>query len=388
MLLLGLDVYCILCIVLTVLYALLLGMYVAGWLSLPQWKPPANYEPATTISLLIPARNEENKIAASLQSVVSQRYPASLLEVVVIDDHSTDQTAQIVQTWAQQYPHIKLIRLQDILPQAEQLNAYKKKAIETAIGQTSGKLIVTTDADCFTQPLWLHTIAAFFETHHLQMIAAPVCFAQEQSFFERFQTLDFFGMMVSTGATLHWRLGAMCNGANLAYTRQAFNAVQGFKGIDHLASGDDMLLMAKIMLHYPNAVKFLKNAEATVYTTAQPTLSAFVNQRVRWASKSAQYQHKQTTLFLAIVFFFNLSILVNGVLLAVGKTAFLPLLLVQLLFKFIADWVYLYVGARFWGRGSLLWWFLPAQPLHLLYIVVIGLWGNVGKYTWKGRVVR
>lgn len=372
----------------TCFYVFLIALYISGWLKLKAWKPVTTYIPKTPVTLIIPARNEANNIANCLNSVLAQRFPPELLEVVVVDDFSTDNTADIVETFAVHHPHIRLIRLQEVLTDSKPLNSYKKKAIQTAIGLSRNELIVTTDADCTALPEWLKTLTAFYEDLSPQLIAAPVCFSGEQSFFERFQTLDFIGMMVSTGASAHLGLGSMCNGANIAYTRQAFNAVNGFAGIDHLASGDDMLLMAKIQDAFPGRVLFLKNSDATVYTFPQTGIIAFANQRIRWASKSAQYQDKQMTLYLAFVFLFNASLLLNFGLWVSGYRLAGTLLAGQLAAKFLVDFIYLSIGAHFFNRSKLLWLFLPAQVLHIFYIVLIGILGNLGKYNWKGRVVR
>ena len=65
----------------------------------------------------------------------------------------------------------------------------------------------------------------------------------------------------------------MCNGANLAYEKKAFYEVNGFTGIDNIASGDDMLLMHKIYKQYPERVLFLKSTDAIVQTKPMETLS-------------------------------------------------------------------------------------------------------------------
>ena len=114
----------------------------------------------------------------------------------------------------------------------------------------------------------------------------------ERNLLERFQSLDFCGMMGITGAGIHKKYLLMGNGANLAYEKAVFEEVGGFEGIDHLASGDDILLMQKIAKVYPEQLVFVKNLEAVINTTAQPTWRAFIQQRVRWASKSAQYPQR------------------------------------------------------------------------------------------------
>jgi len=368
----------------------LMYQYISGWQALPTYQatPHTFSHLSTSVALIIPARNEEENIGRCLQAIAKQTFSSHLLEVIVINDHSTDNTANIVQQWQQQLPNLKLINLQEVLPPNTTLNAYKKKALEIAINNTKQTLIVTTDADCMMPPNWLATLVQFYETEPCALIAAPVCFFNETTFLQRFQAYDFVGMQVITGASVHKKMSNMCNGANLAYTRQAFKQVQGFAGIDNIASGDDLLLMHKIEQAYPNGIRFLKNQAAIVYTLPQKNLQGFVNQRLRWASKSAKYQDFRITALLAGVYFFNVSIVINALAALLGYSATAYLFVFQLITKSIFDGYFLYIGCRFFKRKDLMFLFFPAQFCHILYIIIIGTLGNFGSYTWKGRTVK
>jgi cellulose synthase/poly-beta-1,6-N-acetylglucosamine synthase-like glycosyltransferase len=178
----------------------------------------------------------------------------------------------------------------------------------------------------------------------------------------------------------------MGNGANLAYPKQVFMEVGGFEGSNHLASGDDMLLLHKIAARYPDGVHFLKSKAATVFTPALPDLRSFWQQRLRWATKNAAYQEWEITAVLAWVFFTCWAILL-GIL---GLAWFWPILgltaVLLLSLKMVADYYLLHHAALFFERKDLLRFFLPAQLMHILYIAIIGLWANVQKqYVWKGR---
>ena len=287
-------------------YALLIIYYRQGWAGIPNYKTQtANQELKTTVTVIIPARNEALNIGACLDSISEQTYPKELFEVIVVDDHSTDNTAAVIDAYTSQ--NIKRIALKDFV--SSPLNSYKKKAIEVGIQHATGKLIITTDADCTVPPNWLQTLVSFYETHHPVFIAAPVSINCSNNFTEIFQALDFMTLQGITGASVHKKFHNMCNGANLAYEKAAFHEVDGFAGIDDIASGDDMLLMHKIYKRYPGQVMFLRSKEAIVQTAPVKTVTQFFNQRIRWASKADKYDDKRMMPVLLLVYFFNLSFL-------------------------------------------------------------------------------
>lgn len=351
------------------------------------WKLPQDFQPRTSISVLVPARNEAANIAACIKTVLQQNYPPELFELIVIDDHSTDATAATVQGFPTVHQKLRLLHLSDFINN-EPLKAYKKKALEVGIAQARGELIVTTDADCLAQPDWLRLLASLYENRQARCIAAPVNFYRETNLLERFQSLDFAGTMLLTGAGIRSRFMRFANGANLAYPKAVFEEVNGFAGIDHLASGDDMLLVQKIAARYPTDVHFLKNAAATVFTAARPDWRSFLQQRIRWATKSSAYREWQITLMLAGVFFFCCNIILCALLSPFWRAAAVALGF-QLAVKIFFDYQLLGSACRFFHRKGLMRHFLPAQVLHILYIVVLGFAANLIKqYEWKGRRVQ
>ena len=359
-----------------------------GWQSLPEWDIPSNFFPKTKVTVVVPARNEEKKIIACLSSLSKINYPKYLLEIIVVDDHSTDKTFDLVNYFSAKENYIKIIKLSDFT-QNKKANSFKKLAIGTAIAHASGDLIVTTDADCIVPTNWLQLFVSFYEINGLQFIAAPVNFHLEKSLFERFQSLDFLGMMGVTGDGIGLGWMNMCNGANLAYSKRAFERVEGFAGIDHLASGDDILLMQKIAAHFPQGIGFLKNKKATILTTAKPDINSFISQRLRWATKSANYQEWKTTLILSIVFFYCWAIIISFFLIPFFDIKYTVLFIVLIMMKSIPDYFFLGKMAAYFNRLDLMKNYWPAQVLHILYIAVVGAVSNFKKqYTWKGREVR
>ncbi len=367
-------------LLLALAYAFIVEKYRSGWRKLPDWVPPPSFFPSVKISVILPARNEAANLPACLSSIAEQSYPASLLEVIVLDDHSEDGTFLLAQNFTQNHPNFKAFRLADFKVTS------KKKAIETGVSLATGELIVCTDADCILPLDWLRLMAAFYEEKQAKFIAAPVNFYEEKNWLERFQSLDFLGMMGVTGAGFQSGSGLLCNGANLAYPKAIFQEVGGFEGIDGLASGDDMLLLHKVAKHYPDKVFFLKIRAATVLTAAQPDLRSFISQRLRWASKSRSYTDRRITLRLAVVFLLCWAILLN---LALAAWVFWPFALLALclfLIKMVVDFRFLGELCRYFGRQDLMRRYLLSQLQHIAYIIGIGSLANlVRRYDWKGR---
>ena len=362
---------------LLIIYSILILFYRAGWLELKSFSQ-TDHELSMKISVIIPARNEEKNIGKLLSSLGKQTYPPHLYEVIVVDDHSTDNTAAVVNN----YSFVKRIRLE-----FDNINSYKKKAIETGIAAALGDLIVTTDADCIVPENWLKTIASFKEKTNAVFIAAPVVLEYGSNLLQTFQALDFLVLQGITAASVQKRFHNMCNGANLAYERKTFFEVNGFTGIDHVASGDDMLLMQKIAQRFPDKVSYLLSKDAIVTTLAAKAWKEFFSQRIRWASKATDYNDIKIFSTLFLVYFFNCSLL------ALFITGFwMPFLwlglIVILILKTIIELLFIYPVAKFYNKRNLIKWFPFFQPLHIVYTAIAGWLGVFGSFEWKGRKVK
>lgn len=363
-----------------VAYAMLIAYYHRAWNELPVYTP-AGKTPSTFISVVIAVRNEEKNIAALLESLQQQDYPHTLFEIVIVDDHSTDNTWQLLQEINHEGLSINSIRMDTDL---HSTNSFKKLAIETGINAARGTLIVTTDADCRFSPGWLSTLAAFYEEKQAKFIAAPVYMKNQGGLLALFQSLDFLILQGITGASVHRRFHSMCNGANLAYERTAFFEVNGFAGIDSIPTGDDMLLMHKIYTQYPDRVFYLKAKQAIVETEPAESWKAFFHQRIRWASKADRYQDKRIIAVLALVYALNLSFLVLAIA-CFWKSTWLFFLLLLLLAKILIEFPFVQSVARFFGQQRLMWYFPLLQPIHILYTIIAGWLGRFGSYKWKDR---
>jgi cellulose synthase/poly-beta-1,6-N-acetylglucosamine synthase-like glycosyltransferase len=371
-------------------YILLLFHYRKSWQTIPDFIITENKETrnSTFISVIVAARNEENNIGKLIDAIIKQNYPSHLFELIIVDDHSTDRTAEIIKPFLSNQIQLISLCLSD-----KATIAYKKAAIDAGIKNSKGELIITTDADCIMSENWLSTIAAFYELHHPKMMVMPVVIKNNHSFLGLFQTLDFMSLQGITGAAVHQKIHGMCNGANLAYTRKVYDEVNGFEGIDHIASGDDMLLMHKISKKYKNEILFLKSKNVIVETEPETNITDFINQRIRWASKADKYEDKSLFPVLLLVYLINVFLIVMFICGMFFNFEFLIFnfyfsYFLLLTIKTAAELSFLSPVSRFFGYAKLLWWFPLFQPFHILYTVVAGWMGKFGSYKWKGRPLK
>ena len=370
-----------LCFVLMIVYGRQIDAYRRAWNSIPVLEFPAipGSIPLVRVSVLVAVRNEEETLPVLFTALAAQDYPKTLLQLIFIDDHSTDRSGDLLEGFSQQRENLLVLRLPEGLES-------KKKAIEAGIEAASGELIITTDADSVQPQTWISTIVACYSSTEGKFIAAPVKMKARWSLLGIFQTLDFITLQGITGAAVSKGMHALCNGANLAYTREAFLEVGGFEGVDQLPSGDDVFLMQKVFRVYPTGVRYLKSPLATVETPTEKTWGNFFNQRIRWASKAVHYKDNKLFFILLVTYLANLGFLVLAVASIIDRQ-WLPFLLLLLAGKIMLEFPFVNTVALFFGQQRLMWYFVFLQPLHILYTIIAGWLGRFGSYRWKSRRV-
>lgn len=354
-----------------------------GWQRLLRRRPGAEAKPLPFISVLLAARNERAHLPQSLAALAAQDYPADCFEIIVIDDHSTDGSPEWVA--AQPLPGLRLLHLSDFL-QGRAIVAHKKAALTYGISAARGSLIATTDADCCPPPGWLRQLAKARAVGY-EFITAPVIIAPVTNLLTAFQALDLAAYMRLTGSAQAWGHPLLANGANLAFSRTLFERIGGYAGIDHLPSGDDVLLLQKALAVVPAAITFLPAPAATVVTRPLYRWGDLWQQRLRWAGKTAAYRDRRLTVLQALAF--GLSGLILGAL-ALAPLLGAPLLavagLLVWLVKAAADYAALRAMARHFGHPRWLRWFAAVETLHTVYLVAVGLATLLRPRTvWKGR---
>jgi cellulose synthase/poly-beta-1,6-N-acetylglucosamine synthase-like glycosyltransferase len=358
----------------------LIGYFIYGFDKVPDFKLE-DLPAKTKFSVIIPFRNEANNLPTLLISISKLHYPKSLYEIIFVDDESEDDSVEKIKSY-----NLKGINV-SVVKNIRTTNSPKKDAITTAINASKYKWIVTTDADCSLPKYWLDTFDNYIHHHNPKLLIAPVTLNGVDSYFKRFQLLDVMSLQGVTIGAFGINKPFLCNGANLAYRKDVFNDVKGFEGNSHMASGDDIFLLEKIFSIDKTAVHYIKNKDIIVSTKPELTFKNLKSQRVRWASKTSNYNNVFSKLTAIMVLFMN-ALLVCLPLLYLAQIISLKTLIYTCVIKFLVDFLLLFKTARFFNQEH----YLPSYflscvfyPFFSLYVAFISVFTS---YKWKNRVYK
>ncbi|QHI38265.1 Undecaprenyl-phosphate 4-deoxy-4-formamido-L-arabinose transferase [Kordia antarctica] len=337
-------------------------------------------EAKTNFSVIIPFRDETLRLPMLLASIKELQYPSANVSFWFVDDASEDDSCQIIETFCKENSSVNI----KILENKRVSNSPKKDAILTAITQIKSDWIVTTDADCILPTHWLQLYNQEIILKQHKMIAAPVTYKEDASFFNYFQLLDFLSLQGTTIGSFGLQLPFMCNGANLAYQKSAFLEVQGFTGNDTIASGDDVFLLEKFVQKWPKKVCYLKSKKALVTTFSVATFRDLVSQRVRWASKSANYNLPTGKLIGISVILMNLACCMFPFLLLFTTISW-QLMLLLFYLKIIVDGILLFQTIQFTEQKFRFLYFILSAILYPFFTIFILFQSLFKNYTWKNR---
>lgn len=416
-----------------VAYAILIFCFFVGWVRLPLTTAPGLLMQAQSpfVSVVVAARNEATRIGPLLEALAAQDHPRDKFEVLVVDDHSEDGTADVVNQWIEKAsrasdasPTMDLKLLSAAALEATPVHGSppahgttstngttgshgttgtysstskygttggKKHALTLGIQQASGEVILTTDADCRPSPGWISGMARSFSTPVVKMVLGPVRL-RGTGIFGQLQELEFLSLMGITGGSAGLGNPVLGNGASLGFRRQAWLEAGGYASHTKFSSGDDVFLLHALKKQRPQDagpegaakpyVQFLKDRDTIVETEAVRGLLAFFRQRGRWAGKAGGYKDPFTLLTGGVVAGFNLLLVIYLVFLLIFPGMPTLWMLAAIALKALVDFLLLAATARFFNMSVRLAWFpllFPAYPFYVLASIMVG-WARKNRW--------
>ena len=328
-----------------------------------------------SVSVLIAARNEEANIIQLLDSINKNTFSKSRFEVIIVDDHSEDQTSSIVNKWIVNHGTTNVT-----LISAEVIG--KKKALKEGLKICKNEIILQTDADCIVPETWIESMTSLFVKPDVQMVAGPVQLDPLTNTFEKLQGLEFSSLIASSIGLSQKGWSIMANAANLAYLKSSrehlvFN--------EKSESGDDVFFIQHLAKKAPESIVYLSTNASLVQTKPSATIIDFLNQRARWASKTSEYpdlKGKLVALYVLLLNIISIAVIAN----LLSGTDDWILSLSFLITRFLLDFSILKLYSITTlkkspnTKGVIL--LSLIYPLYILSVMAVVLFG---KTNWKGR---
>ncbi len=368
--------------IISLLYLFLIGSFIIGFNKLLTFKL-TDAAPEIKFTIIVPFRNEADNLPTLFNSFSKLNYPNNLYEIILVNDGSSDDFKPLINTFKKENPKLNFREINNL----RKSNSPKKDALNTAINSANFDWIITTDADCVVPEKWLLIFNDFIKKNETVFIAAPVLFKGKTNFLFHFQSLNFISLIGTTIGSFGIKKPFMCNGANLCFKKEAFFKVNGYNENLSIASGDDVFLLEKMIRFYPNNVHYLKNNFALVKTNSQKSWSNFIQQQLRWASKTSSYKNSFAKLVGILVLAENI-LLISLLILAFIKPDLWILFITIFLLKLIIDSVLLIQTSNYFKRKFSIFNILTISLFYPFFIGFIGFLSFFKKYEWKGRTFK
>ena len=364
--------------ILAALYALLLFWILIGLFRL---RSSFNSDYLPFVSVIIAARNEEENIERCVSALEAQDYSNKLFEVIIINDRSIDNTAEIITDKTDSLSNFHLITVKDLPTNTSP----KKYALQKGIKASKGEIILTTDADCVPKPGWISGMVNAYSNDKIGMVVgySPITL-ESHGIKAGLSKLDSLSIAAISAGSIGAGYPVTCSGRNLSYRRTVFDSIGGFEGLWQYMSGDDDLLLHRA---FNNKIKVSYSLRPSTFvdSVSYDSLNEISNQRRRHASKGFIYYSLPgmtgLKIVLPLIYIFNLSIVLG--LFGIGLN--LTTLSSIFLLKSAMEFSLLFVFSSKVDSKSILKYFPLAIILHPFYVVVYGAWGILGNFTWKGQ---
>ncbi|NOX88069.1 MAG: glycosyltransferase [Calditrichaeota bacterium] len=335
-----------------------------------------------SVSVIVCAHNEEKNLPDCLKRLKQQIYPENLVEFIIVNDRSADRTPQIIARYLAEDHRFKSVTITDRVPDF----APKKRAIDTAIKQAKGEIILLTDADGRPGPYWVKTMVSYFTPDTDMVIGyAPYAIKPANHFIKKLLALEYFSHAAVAAASAGLGAPLTCVGTNMAYRKKVYYEIGGFGRYKKHISGDDDLFLTLVREAKRYKIKYAIDGKTHVFNNPPRLWSKFLHQRMRYASKGFDYPFRMT-FGLTLYYLFNLLLVAKTGYYLFSLTVPANLLIVWVL-KMLSEFIFINRAASVLEDRRAIWVFPFAALLHPFYVVVFGAIGQLGYFRWAEQEV-
>jgi 1,2-diacylglycerol 3-beta-glucosyltransferase len=325
------------------------------------------------ISIIVAARNEENNIAACLDAISKIDYPPELHEVIIVNDQSTDRTAEIIRSYQERMPNLLAL---ETVGSVHKLRG-KANAMSQAIERSKGEIICTTDADCVVPKDWVKNILRQYAPD-----VGCICgftLIKNRNIFTGMQALDWAYLLTIASAGVGWGIPLSAVGNNMSFRRKAYDDVGGYKNVGFSVT-EDFILFKAIAFQSSWKIRYPVDPSTLVWSEPCSTLKELFRQKKRWGNGGLDI-HPMGFAIMSIGFFMSVALILFPFF-CIPWTVWLA----GLFGKFAGDALLLHYPLKKLGLLKLMKYFVWYELYYLVYVTLLPFVVFLGgKVVWKDR---
>lgn len=263
----------------TLIYFILIIFFIASESRKMNYlKRAADVKEESRISIIIPAKDEEENIDAIILSSVEQNYPKDKFEVIIVNDRSNDKTKEIAESYLEKYDNLKVINITE----PGKILTGKQNALDIGIKSATGEIIVLTDADCIVNKNWIKSMNKFFINKDVGLVVGKTEIMEEnkKSFLYKVQAMSHRLLMEVAQVPIMYGLYTSGMGNNIALRKKGYDELGGYEGLGNSILDDEILVRGFARKGYKIAAAF--NQNAVVETKYMDSYRKMFKQHKRW----------------------------------------------------------------------------------------------------------
>lgn len=229
-----------------------------------------------SVSVIVAARNEEKNILSCIKSLDKIDYPEDKIEIIIVDDKSTDSTYNIVQEFIKEKNKFVLIQ------SGREIGHLKGKtnALANALEIAKGEIIFTTDADCIVPPSWVKTLVSYYDEETAAVFG--ITYIEGEKPFYAMQAVDSVYLLTVSSGSMNLNMPMSCIGNNMSYRRKVYDEVGGYESFSFSITEDYRLLKEIVKLKKYKVV-YPVDKNALIKTLPCEDYKTLYRQRKRWS---------------------------------------------------------------------------------------------------------
>jgi len=326
------------------------------------------------ISIIIPFRNETSRIATLIKTLQNQIDGQENIEVILVNDHSTDDGNEMVNKWLE-------LNAGEQFKLEQNSGIGKKAALTTGIRAAKGDWIITLDADVTPPDNWSIFIQKVCASAKCDLVILPVEIKPTVGFLQKLEALEFTVLQGITFSYASSGKPILANGAHLAFTKRAFFLVNGYESHSRVASGDDIYFLEEINQHEDLTVGYAFYDDMRMATLPSENFRSLLHQKIRWGRKTSTFKSQEIKLLGALILVANFSLFI------LAFSGYWKLFLLAFIVKSISDLYLVFFPMSVYAKRNLLGFiplFMLVYPFYIIFVSAAAVFINP---KWKGRSI-